>query len=207
MKTIKGPALFLGQFAGDAAPFNTWDAITKWAADIGYVGVQVPTWAGQLIDLEEGGLLARTIATSSRASPKANGVEVTELSTHLQGQLVAVHPAYDEMFDGFAAPEVRGNPKARQEWAVEQVRHGAAGVEAHGARRDGDLLRRAGLALRLPLAAAAGGADRHRLRRAGAALAADPRRRRGERRRRLLRDPSRRGSASTAPPTRCSSTR
>ena len=33
MKTIKGPALFLGQFAGHMAPFNTWDAITHWAAD------------------------------------------------------------------------------------------------------------------------------------------------------------------------------
>ncbi len=35
MKTIKGPALFLAQFAGDEAPFNSWDAITKWAADCG----------------------------------------------------------------------------------------------------------------------------------------------------------------------------
>ena len=58
MKTIKGPALFLGQFAGDTAPFDTWDGITRWAADCGYIGVQVPTWAGQLIDLEEGGVLA-----------------------------------------------------------------------------------------------------------------------------------------------------
>jgi hypothetical protein len=24
------------------------------------------------------------------------GLEITELSTHLQGQLVAVHPAYDD---------------------------------------------------------------------------------------------------------------
>ena len=33
MKTIKGPALFLAQFAGDAAQFNSWASITKWAAD------------------------------------------------------------------------------------------------------------------------------------------------------------------------------
>ena len=125
---------------------------------------------------------------------KANGVEVTELSTHLQGQLVAVHPAYDEMFDGFAAPEVRGNPEGAAGMGGRPGPDGAAGLEAHGDRRDGDLLRRAGLALRLSLAAAAGGADRDRLRGAGAALDADPRRRRGERRRRLLRDPSRRGS-------------
>ena len=48
-------------------------------------------------------------------------LELTELSTHLQGQLVAVHPAYDIAFDGFAAENVRGNPKARQEWAVDQL--------------------------------------------------------------------------------------
>ena len=46
---------------------------------------------------------------------------ITELSTHLQGQLVAVHPAFDEAFDAFAPPEVHGNPKARQAWAVEQM--------------------------------------------------------------------------------------
>ena len=52
MRTIEGPGIFLGQFAGDAAPFDSWDGITRWAADCGYVGVQVPTWAGQLIDLK-----------------------------------------------------------------------------------------------------------------------------------------------------------
>ena len=121
MKTIKGPALFLGQFAGDAAPFNSWDAITKWAADCGYIGVQVPSWAGQLIDLSKAAA-SQDYCDEFKGVAKANGVEVTELSTHLQGQLVAVHPAYDTVFDGFAAPEVRGNPKARQEWAEEQVR-------------------------------------------------------------------------------------
>jgi hypothetical protein len=29
MKTIKGPALFLAQFAGDEAPFNSWAEITN----------------------------------------------------------------------------------------------------------------------------------------------------------------------------------
>ncbi len=123
MKTIKGPALFLGQFAGDTAPFDTWDGITRWASDCGYIGVQIPTWAGQLFDLTKAAS-SQDYCDEIKGVAKANGVEVTELSTHLQGQLVAVHPAYDEMFDGFAAPEVRGNPKARQEWAVEQVRMG-----------------------------------------------------------------------------------
>lgn len=67
MRTIKGPGLFLGQFAGDAAPFNSWDSITKWAAEKGYAGVQVPTWAGQLIDLKKR-RNRRTIATNSPVS-------------------------------------------------------------------------------------------------------------------------------------------
>ena len=121
MQTIKGPALFLGQFAGDVPPFNSWDAITRWAADQGYVGVQVPAWAGQLIDLGKAAA-SKTYCDEFKGVAAANGVEVTELATHLQGQLVAVHPAYDEAFDGFAAPDVRGNPKARQAWAVEQVK-------------------------------------------------------------------------------------
>ena len=121
MKTIKGPALFLAQFAGDAAPFNSWGAITRWAADCGYKGVQVPSWDGRLIDLAKAAQ-SKGYCDDFKGVAAANGVEVTELSTHLQGQLVAVHPAYDEAFDGFAVPAVRGNPKARQEWAVEQVR-------------------------------------------------------------------------------------
>ncbi len=104
MRTIKGPGLFLGQFAGDVAPFNSWDGITKWAAEKGYAGVQVPSWAGQLIDLKKAAE-SKDYCDEFAGVARQNGVEVTELSTHLQGQLVAVHPAYDEAFDGFAAPE------------------------------------------------------------------------------------------------------
>ncbi|WP_118134617.1 sugar phosphate isomerase/epimerase [Oceanicella sp. SM1341] len=121
MKTIKGPGLFLAQFAGDEAPFNSWDSITRWAADCGYKGVQLPSWDGRLIDLARAAE-SRDYCDELAGVAAANGVEITELSTHLQGQLVAVHPAYDEAFEGFAAPEARGNPAARQAWAVEQVR-------------------------------------------------------------------------------------
>ncbi|MEM9247755.1 MAG: sugar phosphate isomerase/epimerase [Pseudomonadota bacterium] len=121
MQSIKGPALFLAQFAGDAAPFNSWDAITTWAADCGYVGVQVPSWDDRLFDLKTAAE-SKDYCDEFKGVAAANGVAVTELSTHLQGQLVAVHPAYDTAFDGFAAPEVRGNPAARQAWAVEQVK-------------------------------------------------------------------------------------
>ena len=120
MKNIKGPALFLAQFASDDAPFNSWDGITRWAADCGYKGVQIPTWDARLFDLAKA---ANSIDYCQEVAgiAKDNGIEITELSTHLQGQLVAVHPAYDEAFDGFADASVRGNPVARQAWAVEQV--------------------------------------------------------------------------------------
>ncbi len=121
MKTIKGPALFLAQFAGDDAPFNSWDSITKWAAEVGYKGVQVPSWDGRLFDLDKAAT-SKDYCDELAGVARENGVEITELSTHLQGQLVAVHPVYDEAFDAFAAPEVQGNPKARQEWAVSQVK-------------------------------------------------------------------------------------
>ena len=121
MKTIKGPALFLAQFAGDDAPFNSWDAITRWAAECGYKGVQVPSWDARLFDLEQAAS-SQTYCDDFKGKAAEHGITVTELSTHLQGQLVAVHPAYDVAFDGFAAPSVHGDPKARQAWAVEQVR-------------------------------------------------------------------------------------
>ncbi len=120
MRTIKGPALFLAQFADDNPPFNSWKTITKWAADCGYRGVQVPAWDSRLINLAVAAE-SKDYCDEFKGTAAENGVEVTELSTHLQGQLVAVHPAYDMAFDGFAAPEVRGNPKARQEWAVDQI--------------------------------------------------------------------------------------
>jgi sugar phosphate isomerase/epimerase len=135
MKTVKGPAIFLAQFAGDAAPFNTLDNICAWAARLGYKGVQIPTWDARLFDLKRAAE-SKTYADAIRGIVEKHGLSITELSTHLQGQLVAVHPAYDIAFDGFAPPELRGNPKARQAWAVEQLRHAAKasanlGLTAH----------------------------------------------------------------------------
>ena len=135
MKTIKGPAIFLAQFAGDAAPFNSFDAICKWAASLGYKGVQIPTWDARLFDLKKASD-SKGYADEVKGVAASHGLEITELSTHLQGQLVAVHPAYDAAFDGFAAPEVRGNPAARTEWAVDQVKRAIRaskhlGLKAH----------------------------------------------------------------------------
>ncbi len=120
MKTIKGPAIFLAQFMGDEAPFNSLENICKYMADLGYKGVQIPTWDDRLIDLKKASE-SKDYCDELKGKVKEYGVEITELSTHLQGQLVAVHPAFDTMFDSFAPAEVHNNPKARQEWATEQV--------------------------------------------------------------------------------------
>jgi sugar phosphate isomerase/epimerase len=121
MKTIKGPAIFLAQFAGDEAPFNNIDAISDWAASLGYKGIQIPTWDARLIDLQKVAE-SKTYADEYRGKIEEKGLKITELSTHLQGQLVAVHPAYDVMFDGFAPEEVHGKPKERQKWATNQLK-------------------------------------------------------------------------------------
>jgi sugar phosphate isomerase/epimerase len=121
MKTIKGPGIFLAQFAGDAAPFNSFDSICAWAADLGYKGVQIPTWDARLFDLQKASD-SKTYCDEIKGTAASHGLEITELSTHLQGQLVAVHPAYDVAFDGFAAESVRGKPAARTDWAIDQVK-------------------------------------------------------------------------------------
>lgn len=123
MKTIKGPAIFLAQFAGDEAPFDTLDNLGQWAASLGYKGIQVPT-DPRLFDLEKAAA-SKTYCDDIKGRLAQMGIEITELSTHIQGQLVAVHPAYDEMFDGFAPAELRGKPQARQEWAVNQLKYAA----------------------------------------------------------------------------------
>lgn len=121
---IKGPGIFLAQFAGDAAPFNSLENITKWAAGLGYKGVQIPTFDGRLFDLEKAAT-SDTYCDEVRGICADAGVEITELSTHLQGQLVAVNPAYNEAFDAFAPAAVHGNPVARTEWAIDQMKKAA----------------------------------------------------------------------------------
>ena len=135
MTTIKGPGIFLAQFMGDQAPFNSLDSICKWAASLGFTGVQIPSWDARCIDLQKAAE-SKTYADEIKGIVQSAGLEITELSTHLQGQLVAVHPAYDVLFDGFAPESVRGNAKARTAWAVEQLKYAAKasanlGLNAH----------------------------------------------------------------------------
>jgi sugar phosphate isomerase/epimerase len=124
MRTIKGPGIFLAQFMGDQAPFNELKSICRWAADLGFVGVQIPTNEPRCIDLQKVAE-SKTYADEYKGIINECGLEITELATHIQGQLVAVHPAFDALFDGFAPKEVRGNTKARTEWAVQQMKWAA----------------------------------------------------------------------------------
>lgn len=124
MKTIQGPAIFLAQFMGEEAPFNTLDSICRYMADLGYKGIQIPTWESRLIDLQKAAE-SQAYCDELKGKIAEHGLQITELSTHLQGQLVAVHPAYDVLFDGFAPKAVHGKPQARTEWAVQQLKWAA----------------------------------------------------------------------------------
>jgi len=120
MKTIKGPAIFLAQFAGDRSPYNTLAGMAGWAAGLGYVGIQIPTWDKRLFDLERAAE-SKTYCEEILGIASRAGLKITELSTHLQGHLVASHPAFDALLDGFAPPQLAGNAKAKADWAVQQL--------------------------------------------------------------------------------------
>ena len=124
MKSVKGPAIFLAQFLDESAPFNSLDGLCKWASDLGYKGIQVPTWDARLIELDKA-VYSKDYCDEFIGKIHSYGLELTELSTHIQGQLVAVHPAHDLLFDVFVPDHLKGKPKARTEWAVEQMKMAA----------------------------------------------------------------------------------
>jgi sugar phosphate isomerase/epimerase len=135
MRTIKGPAIFLAQFLGDTPPFNDLKSICQWAKGLGFIGVQIPTTDARIIDLQKCAE-SKTYADELKGLINECGLEITELSTHLQGQLIAVNPAYDKLFDAFAPEQYRNNSKARTQWAIEQLKFAAKasqnlGLTAH----------------------------------------------------------------------------
>jgi sugar phosphate isomerase/epimerase len=131
MTTIKGPGIFLAQFMGENAPYNDLRSICQWVKSLGYQAVQIPTWDPRCIDLKKAAT-SKTYADEIKGLVEECGLSISELSTHLQGQLVAVHPAYDTLFDGFAPPELKGNSAARTNWAIEQVKYGAKASQHMG---------------------------------------------------------------------------
>ena len=122
MKTIKGPGIFLAQFVGDKQPFNNLKNICEWASGLGYKAVQIPTWEEGLIDLKKASE-SKAYCDEIKGIVNETGMEISELSTHLQGQLVASHYSYDKMFDVFAPKALHGNVKGRTEWAIDQLKY------------------------------------------------------------------------------------
>ncbi len=131
MKTIKGPALFLAQFMSDEAPYHSLASICKWAAALGFKGVQIPSWDKRCIDIQKAAE-SKTYADEIKGIVTSAGLEITELTSHLQGQLIASHQAYDNLIDVFATKKNQGNVKARTEWATQQLIYAAKASENLG---------------------------------------------------------------------------
>ena len=121
MRTLQGPGIFLAQFVDDTPPFNTLKGLAGWVAGLGFKGVQIPTWDQRIFQVE--------LAATSKAycdevlgTLAEHGLTLTELCSHLHGQLVAPHPAYDNALDQIAPKSLRGSPLDRQAWSVQILR-------------------------------------------------------------------------------------
>lgn len=121
MNTIKGPGIFLAQFIDNRKPFNKLETIAEWAAELGFKALQIPCNHKHIFDVELAAQ-SQTYCDEIRGMLAQYGLQISELSTHLEGQLLAVHPAYDSAFDGFAPSQYHGNSAARQEWAVNVIK-------------------------------------------------------------------------------------
>lgn len=121
MKTLKGPSLHLAQFSADSAPFNSLSGIAQWAADLGFKALQIPAWDARLFDVATAAD-SQDYCDDLKGQLAQKGLVISELTSHIFGQLVAVHPAYDAMCDNFAPQALRGNPQARTAWAIEQMK-------------------------------------------------------------------------------------
>jgi sugar phosphate isomerase/epimerase len=120
----QGPSLHLAQFADDKAPFNSLEDIARWAAGVGFKALQIPAWDQRLFNVATAAQ-SQAYCDDVNGMLASHGLVASELTTHIFGQLVAVHPAYDAMCDSFAPEALRGNPQARTAWALEQLKRSA----------------------------------------------------------------------------------
>src|SRR5258708_17843348 len=112
MKTIKGPAVYLAQFAADAPPYNSLASLARWAAEKGFKGVQVPTWDTRLVDMKQAAE-SQAYCDEIKGLLAAEGLELVEFASHITGQLVAVHPGQDQIMDSLAPEHIPRNPQSR----------------------------------------------------------------------------------------------
>ena len=101
MKKIKGPGIFLAQFLRDDKPYNNLYDISRWAADLGYKRY-TRSLPGILraIDLK---IAAESKDYCAEVTGKLReiGIEITELASHLQGQVLALNNTYRTAFSAF----------------------------------------------------------------------------------------------------------
>jgi len=116
---MKGPAICLAQFLRGKPPFDRLDSVAGWASELGVRGVQIPSWDTRVFDLETASQ-SKAYCDDMRGMLQAAGVTPTELAAHLQGQVLALHPAYEELFQGFYPQGLRGSERAA--WATEQLK-------------------------------------------------------------------------------------
>ncbi|MDQ0632005.1 sugar phosphate isomerase/epimerase [Pantoea agglomerans] len=133
MKTVKGPGIFLSQFITTQPPFNSLAGLAEWAAGLGYRALQIPCHQPAIFDLKQAAV-SQTYCDEVRGTLAGFGLEISELSTHLEGQLIAVNPAYDLAFDNFAPAVLRGDPARRTDWAIATLKRAAAASEKLGLR-------------------------------------------------------------------------
>src|SRR6185295_15686476 len=105
-RTIRGPGLFISQFVGAQPPFDRLGDLAAWAGDLGFKALQIPVSDPRLKDLA--GLSEKDALTRIEAVVSSTGLVISEIAAQRSGQLLAVHPAYDETMDILASPEVRG---------------------------------------------------------------------------------------------------
>ncbi|MCH7383163.1 sugar phosphate isomerase/epimerase [Acinetobacter dispersus] len=120
MQTIKGPSIHLAQFSDNVFPFNNLASIAAWVADNGFKAVQLPAWDKRLFDVNLAAE-SQNYCDEIKGILDQNDLQISELSTHIFGQLMAVHPAYDALCDGFAPSYLHGKPTERTRWAEQQM--------------------------------------------------------------------------------------
>jgi sugar phosphate isomerase/epimerase len=116
---MKGPGVFLAQFIRDAEPYNSIGSLSRWAASLGYKGIQIPTWDQRVFDLDTAAS-SKNYCDDYRENRKNEGLEVIELASYLQGQVLAMNPAYEVLFQTFFPKGL--NDSERTKWATNQLR-------------------------------------------------------------------------------------
>jgi sugar phosphate isomerase/epimerase len=119
MRKMKGPGIFLAQFLRDEQPYNNINSIGRWAASLGYEGVQIPAWDSRVIDLNLAAQ-SKTYCDEYKGRLKEMRLEPTELAGYLAGQVLAVHPAYELLFEAFHPRGLRAGE--RTDWAAGELK-------------------------------------------------------------------------------------